>query len=128
MSALTGEYTTNHIESRVTTDTLRPAARPGAAARGATVIMGGVVGQSFLLAFGNVWLLALRLGVPGYVAPLVAPSVDLSVVGLLGVRRDDGHRVRRRHPRVPHLVGWFTVTPATTPRPGTWRRPRSVER
>lgn len=29
------------------------------------------------------WNLALRLGVPGWVAPLVAPTVDLSVAGLL---------------------------------------------
>ncbi|WP_369807869.1 hypothetical protein [Frankia sp. CeD] len=42
-----------------------------------------VVGLTFLFGFGNVWLLALRLGVPVYVAPLVAPAVDLSVLGLL---------------------------------------------
>ncbi|SNQ52001.1 conserved hypothetical protein [Frankia canadensis] len=60
-----------------------------------TVIMGGVVGLSFLFAFGNVWLLALRLGVPAYVAPLVAPSVDLSVVGLLlGIRHLSAHGAR----------------------------------
>ncbi|WP_261567201.1 hypothetical protein [Frankia gtarii] len=60
-----------------------------------TVIMGGVVGLSFLFAFGNVWLLALRLGVPVYVAPLVAPSVDLSVVGLLlGIRYLSAHGAR----------------------------------
>ncbi|MGE6738154.1 DUF2637 domain-containing protein, partial [Streptomyces sp. NPDC059900] len=33
--------------------------------------------------FGNVWTLALSLGVPPWVAPLVAPAVDLSVLGLL---------------------------------------------
>ncbi|MFC3586155.1 SpdA protein [Streptantibioticus rubrisoli] len=48
-----------------------------------TAIMGGVVGLTFLFGFGNVWLLALRLGVPTLVAPLVAPAVDLSVLGLL---------------------------------------------
>jgi hypothetical protein len=52
-----------------------------------TAIMVVVVALSFLFAFGNVWLLALRLGVPVYVAPLVAPAVDLSVAGLLlGIR------------------------------------------
>jgi hypothetical protein len=51
--------------------------------RAVTVIMGTVVGLSFLFAFGNVWTLALRLGVPRLIAPLVAPAVDLSVVGLL---------------------------------------------
>jgi hypothetical protein len=45
--------------------------------------MGTVVGLTFLFGFGNVWLLGLRLGVPRYVAPLVAPAVDLSVLGLL---------------------------------------------
>ncbi|WP_007513511.1 hypothetical protein [Frankia saprophytica] len=37
---------------------------------------------------GNVLALGLRLGVPIWVAPLVAPAVDLSIVGLLlGCRR-----------------------------------------
>ncbi|MEU6376535.1 SpdA protein [Streptomyces sp. NPDC046909] len=48
-----------------------------------TAIMAAVVGLTFLFGFGNVWTLALRLGVPPWVAPLVAPAVDLSVVGLL---------------------------------------------
>ncbi|CAJ63314.1 hypothetical membrane protein [Frankia alni ACN14a] len=65
---------------------------PSAEARALTVrlvtaIMVVVVASSFLFAFGDVWLLALRLGVPVYVAPLVAPAVDLSVAGLLlGIR------------------------------------------
>ncbi|MFF4116135.1 hypothetical protein ACFY0P_22050 [Streptomyces sp. NPDC001714] len=45
--------------------------------------MGTVVGLTFLFGFGNVWALATRLGVPGLVAPLVAPAVDLSVLDLL---------------------------------------------
>ena len=48
-----------------------------------TVIMGVVVGLTFLFGFGNVWTLALRLSVPVWVAPLVAPAVDLSILGLL---------------------------------------------
>ncbi len=55
----------------------------GVAFTAVTVIMALVVGLTFLFGFGNVWLLALRLGVPVYVAPLVAPAVDLSVLGLL---------------------------------------------
>jgi hypothetical protein len=51
--------------------------------RAVTVIMTAVVGLTFLFGFGNVWTLALRLGVPPWVAPLVAPAVDLSVMGLL---------------------------------------------
>jgi len=48
-----------------------------------TAIMGVVVGLTFLFGFGNVLNLALRLGVPVWVAPLVAPAVDLSILGLL---------------------------------------------
>lgn len=48
-----------------------------------TVIMATVVGLTFLFGFGNVLNLALRLGVPIWVAPLIAPAVDLSVLGLL---------------------------------------------
>ncbi|MGI5502279.1 hypothetical protein [Lentzea sp. CA-135723] len=45
--------------------------------------MATVVGLTFLFGFGNVLNLALRLGVPVWVAPLIAPAVDLSVLGLL---------------------------------------------
>ncbi|MFG1672433.1 SpdA protein [Streptomyces sp. Y7] len=51
--------------------------------RAVTTIIGVVVGLAFLFGFGNVWALALRLGVSGWVAPLVAPAVDLSVLALL---------------------------------------------
>jgi hypothetical protein len=51
--------------------------------RAVSVIMGTVVGLTFLFGFGNVLNLALRLGVPVWVAPLVAPAVDLSILGLL---------------------------------------------
>lgn len=47
-----------------------------------------VAGLTFLFGFGNVLVLALRLGVPVWVAPLVAPAVHLTVVALLvAVRR-----------------------------------------
>lgn len=55
----------------------------GAVVQAVTVIMGVVVGLTFLFGFGNVLNLALRLGVPVWVAPLVAPAVDLSILGLL---------------------------------------------
>jgi hypothetical protein len=48
-----------------------------------TVIMGTVIGLTFLFGFGNVLNLALRLDVSIWVAPLVAPAVDLSILGLL---------------------------------------------
>lgn len=62
---------------------LRPAATHHVTVRAVTVIMGTVVGLTFLFGFGNVLTLALRLGVPAWVAPLVAPAVDLSILGLL---------------------------------------------
>ena len=51
--------------------------------RAVTAIMATVVGLTFMFGFGNVFSLALRLGVPVWVAPLVAPAVDLSILGLL---------------------------------------------
>jgi hypothetical protein len=61
----------------------RPAGDKAVVVRVVTVIMGVVVGLTFLFGFGNVLNLALRLGVPVWVAPLVAPAVDLSILGLL---------------------------------------------
>jgi hypothetical protein len=54
-----------------------------AVSRAVTIIMGVVIGLTFLFGFGNVLHLALRLGVSVWVAPLIAPSVDLSVLGLV---------------------------------------------
>jgi hypothetical protein len=51
--------------------------------RWVSVIMGSVVGLTFLFGFGNVLNLALRLGVAPWIAPLIAPALDLSVLGLL---------------------------------------------
>ncbi|MFG2724046.1 DUF2637 domain-containing protein [Streptomyces canus] len=48
-----------------------------------TAVMIVIAMLAFVFSFGNVWSLALRLGVPGPIAPLIAPMVDLSVVGLL---------------------------------------------
>jgi len=56
---------------------------PGTPVRLVAMIVGVVVGLTFLFAFGNVATLGIRLGVSTYVAFLVAPAVDLSVVALL---------------------------------------------
>ncbi|MET8845936.1 hypothetical protein [Amycolatopsis sp. NPDC004625] len=48
-----------------------------------TTMMSIVIGLTFLFGFGNVLALALRIGVPAYVAPLVAPALNLTVLGLL---------------------------------------------
>ncbi|MEV7941605.1 DUF2637 domain-containing protein [Kitasatospora sp. NPDC088264] len=55
--------------------------------RTVTVVMAVIAVLAFVFSFGNVWALALRLGVPRPIAPLIAPMVDLSVVGLLVAHR-----------------------------------------
>lgn len=52
----------------------RDVTEPEVVGRAVTVVMAAVVGLTFLFGFGNVLNLALRLGVPGWVAPLVAPA------------------------------------------------------
>ncbi|MFD4142941.1 hypothetical protein [Streptomyces sp. NPDC058572] len=51
--------------------------------RTVTAVMAVIAALAFVFSFGNVWNLALRLGVPAPIAPLIAPMVDLSVLGLL---------------------------------------------
>ncbi|MEV7114708.1 DUF2637 domain-containing protein [Streptomyces microflavus] len=79
-----------------------------------TVVMILIAALAFVFSFGNVWALALRLGVPAPIAPLIAPMVDLSVVGLLvalrslslrGVPADD----LRSATRLMHLSGLLTL-------------------
>jgi hypothetical protein len=48
-----------------------------------TVVVFVIASLAFAFGFGNGWALGLRLGVPAWIAPLVAPAVDLSVVALL---------------------------------------------
>ncbi|MFF2504432.1 DUF2637 domain-containing protein [Streptomyces sp. NPDC058067] len=82
--------------------------------RTVTVVMAVIALLAFVFSFGNVWSLALRLGVPGSVAPLIAPMVDLSVVGLLvalrylslrGVPASDLTAATR----LMHVSGFFTL-------------------
>ena len=79
-----------------------------------TVIMGVVVGLTFMFGFGNVLNLALQLGVPVWVAPLVAPAVDLSILGLLlGTRHlalaGASAEVLRPAPRLPIFASVVTL-------------------
>lgn len=82
--------------------------------RTVTVIMAIIAALAFVFSFGNVWNLALRLGIPGSIAPLIAPMVDLSVVGLLvalrylslrGVPADE----LKGATRLMHASGFFTL-------------------
>ncbi|MEU9286759.1 DUF2637 domain-containing protein [Streptomyces sp. NPDC048275] len=79
-----------------------------------TVVMAVIALLAFVFSFGNVWNLALRLGVPNPIAPLIAPMVDLSVLGLLvalrylslrGVPADD----LKGATRLMHTSGIFTL-------------------
>jgi hypothetical protein len=51
--------------------------------RTVTAVVFMVAGLTFSFGFGNGYAVGRRLGVPGWIAPLVAPAVDLSVVALL---------------------------------------------
>ncbi|MGW1072319.1 DUF2637 domain-containing protein [Streptomyces sp. NPDC002537] len=82
--------------------------------RTVTVVMVVIAGLAFVFSFGNVWALALRLGVPAPVAPLIAPMVDLSVVGLLvGLRylslRGVPAAELKAATRLMHLSGLLTL-------------------
>jgi hypothetical protein len=98
--------------------TTPPDARPvatGAFARTTiTVVVAVIAALAFVFSFGNVWALALRLGVPRPIAPLIAPMVDLSVVGLLvALHHLAAHGTDPAHlrsaTRLMHLCGLLTV-------------------
>ncbi|MEU1805993.1 DUF2637 domain-containing protein [Streptomyces sp. NPDC019937] len=82
--------------------------------RTVTVVMGIIAGLAFVFSFGNVWALALRLGVPRPIAPLIAPMVDLSVVGLLvalrylSLRGVPAEQIKAAT-RLMHLSGLLTL-------------------
>ncbi|MGW7019343.1 DUF2637 domain-containing protein [Streptomyces decoyicus] len=82
--------------------------------RTVTVVMVVIAALAFVFSFGNVWSLALRLGIPRPVAPLIAPMVDLSVVGLLVALRYLSLRgipaeQMRSASRLMHLSGLLTL-------------------
>src|ERR1044072_2751013 len=82
--------------------------------RTVTVVMGIIAALAFVFSFGNVWALALRLGVPAPSAPLIAPRGDLSVGGLMVALRYLSLRgVPAEHikaaTRLMHLSGLLTL-------------------
>ncbi|MEU3201769.1 MULTISPECIES: DUF2637 domain-containing protein [unclassified Streptomyces] len=82
--------------------------------RTVTVVMAVIAALAFVFSFGNVWALALRLGVPHPIAPLIAPMVDLSVVGLLVALRFLALHGVPKHElkagtRLLHLCGLLTL-------------------
>ncbi|RSN22419.1 hypothetical protein DMC61_33710 [Amycolatopsis sp. WAC 04169] len=83
-------------------------------------MVGTVVGLTFLFGFGNVFALALRLGVPVWAASLVAPAGRWQLAGSASgvVRRTGMSALRRRGWRVPRRG------PARDLRPAGARVPR----
>ncbi|MER6049719.1 DUF2637 domain-containing protein [Streptomyces sp. NPDC001793] len=82
--------------------------------RTVTAVMATIAALAFVFSFGNVWSLALRLGVPRPIAPLIAPMVDLSVLGLLvGLRHLSLKGINaselRGALRLMHLSGLLTL-------------------
>jgi Protein of unknown function (DUF2637) len=79
--------TTHQELTRPATDpTAGSIAGPGGvrATRAVVTLTSAVIAVcAFTFSFGNIWRLALTWGVPGPIAPLVAPMLDVSVVGLL---------------------------------------------
>jgi hypothetical protein len=51
--------------------------------RTVTAVVCVISGLAFTTSFGNGWKLAVQLGVPHWIAPLITPAVDLSVVALI---------------------------------------------
>ncbi|MGW4806646.1 DUF2637 domain-containing protein [Kitasatospora sp. NPDC004272] len=79
-----------------------------------TVVMAVIASLAFVFSFGNIWALALLLGVPHPIAPLIGPMVDLSVVGLLVALHhltlsgtDPEHLAPAR--RLMHLCGFLAL-------------------
>src|SRR6266545_3846798 len=75
--------------------------------RAVTVVVLVTAGLTFAFGFGNGWAVGVQLGVPQWIAPLTAPAVDLSVVGLLvaiHVLRAHGVQDRLLGPRL--LLGF----------------------
>jgi hypothetical protein len=75
--------------------------------RAVTAVVLVTAGLTFAFGFGNGWAVGVQLGVPTWIAPLTAPAVDLSVVGLLvaiHVLRAHGVQDRLLGPRL--LLGF----------------------
>jgi hypothetical protein len=88
--------------------------------RTVTTVVFTIAALAFAFGFGNGWTLGLQLGVPGWIAPLVAPAVDLSVVGLLTTLhflRTQGVRDRLIGPRLLLVFCGFVTFALNTARP-----------
>lgn len=85
-----------------------------------TAVVIVIAGLTFSFGFGNGWALGDQLGAPGWIAPLVAPAVDLSVVGLLAAMqylRTNGYDGRLLGPRLLLLFSGAATLAMNTAHP-----------
>lgn len=88
--------------------------------RTVTTVVFVIASLAFAFGFGNGWALGLQLGVPGWIAPLVAPAVDLSVIALLATvqfLRSHGLGGRLTGPRLLLVVCGLITFALNTARP-----------
>lgn len=80
----------------------------GFTAHATTIVVAVIACLAFAFSFINTWMLGVRLGAPAYLAPLVGPAVDLSVVALLvGTREAALHGLPRRDLRAARMLLLF---------------------
>lgn len=90
--------------------------------RSVTATVFAIAGLTFSFGFGNGYMVGVQLGVPGWIAPLVAPAVDLSVVALLASMqylRASGRADRLIGPRVLLIFCGLATLALNTVRPIT---------
>ncbi|MCE7009561.1 hypothetical protein LWC34_43150 [Kibdelosporangium philippinense] len=88
--------------------------------RAVTAVVFIIAGLTFCFGFGNGYAVGVQLGVPGWIAPLVAPSIDLSVVALLASMqylRTNGYDGRLLGPRLLLLFSGTATLAMNTAHP-----------
>lgn len=88
--------------------------------RSVTAVVFVIAGLTFCFGFGNGYAVGVQLGVPGWIAPLVAPAIDLSVVALLASMqylRTNGYGGRLLGPRLLLLFSGAATLAMNTAHP-----------
>jgi hypothetical protein len=88
--------------------------------RAVTTVVFAIAGLTFAFGFGNGYAVGIMLGVPGWIAPLVAPAVDLSVAALLASMqylRANGAEGRLAGPRLLLLFSGAATLAMNTAHP-----------
>jgi hypothetical protein len=88
--------------------------------RAVTTVVFVIAGLTFCFGFGNGYAVGMMLGVPGWIAPLVAPAIDLSVVALLAslqYLRANGAEGRLTAPRLLLLFSGVATLAMNTAHP-----------